>query len=254
MSGPLGLKIKQEFKYTGGSRANFSGGGNATADGVKYIWGGQKRARESVLGQEQHTDPAGNYGVTYLRPVGANGKELDPAVAQKFKLKFGGREFPASHDGMFKLLDQEAYAPVIADAIEREEWLTEYASYAKAGTPVFLEVFGLDALKACRNTENKVTVLPNGREIPPEINKYNCEPDITKLFPGDSSEFTFRMAKMRMIIECWAPTPVTGSFPGWGKKKKRNGGIKDDIYLNADASPKVDDDGKRRALAEVATT
>ena len=162
-------------------------------------------------------------------------------------MKFGGREYPACH-GMFKLIDHDAFAPVIEDAQNVREWLTQYASYMKGGSQVFSQVFGPRALAFCKDKKEEDVRLPNGKLIPADINCYNCEPDVTELYPGDSDKFTFRMAKLRLIIEAFAPAPIGGEVPGWGKKSKK-GGIKNDVNLNEDAAP-PNADGKREALIE----
>ena len=71
----------EKYVYTGGHCSNYLGHGNATAEGIKYMLGGKKRARDSEAFSEQFSDPTGNFGIMYLEPKGPNG---EPSLTRSF--------------------------------------------------------------------------------------------------------------------------------------------------------------------------
>ena len=195
-----------------GGRANFIGGPTVSGSGEKTMFGKRQREWEAAEGARKHTGPGGHLGIGFMAPVNEDGKPLTKEQMAAFEVQFGGRTQRLNSKGQLRFVDTDAFIPTLKDNLEKERYLSQLSTFLMGGSDLMSDIFGEDLLKHCKSFDGGDYTGCPGITIPAGLAKYDCTPDMLRLFPPETTEWNCGSAKLRAILSTM-PIVTLGELP-----------------------------------------
>ena len=131
--------------------------------GAQADWESQAFAR-------QHTPypGAGSYGITHMRPCGADGKPLSEEQRNGYRLNYGGRKYPLGAHGEVTFCDSAAFMPAVKERLETEHYLHQLSTWILGGNRIFEQIFP-GILAYCLPDKTGKDMPINGHMIPASL-------------------------------------------------------------------------------------